>query len=354
MATSTISVSNLTLNPKEQSDFGKFIMELTFQKPELRAMHTVFEGVTMKEQIVLASALGLTGLKANGCARQSSGAQSNLSQKYWEPAGIEDTFENCQAEINGLFKAYYDKITEYREKYDITGSDEQLFIARLVEEAMNNTIYRAIWFADTDVAASDADTAGLKDGDNTVFFDYFDGLWKQIFEGVSDNLIKRIDISAQQSAETVSAANAYANILAVYKAADGRVRGDVNSKFYVDGQTFLGLMEYMQTESVNFTLEYTENGFQTVKFLGHEVINMEGIWDSNLQYFEADATDHAAYLPHRIVFTMPSNLPIATLNEDDMTTLESWYNQDERVNKVAYGFSLDAKVIDEKLIVVAY
>lgn len=353
MAT-TISVSSLTLNPKEQSDFGKFIMELTFKKPELRAMHTVFEGVTMKEQIVLASQLGLTGKKANSCERQSSGAQSVLTQKYWEPVGIEDTFVNCQAEIDGLFKAYFDKINEYREKYDITGSDEQLFIARLVEEAMNETLYRAIWFGDTDVAASDADSAGLIDGDNAYAFNYFDGLWKQIFDGVSGSSIKRVDISAQQSTETVSAANAYANILAVYKNADGRVRGDLNSKFYVDGQTFLGLMEYLQTESVNFTLDYTENGFQTIKFLGHDVINMEGVWDKNLAYFEADSTNHGAYLPHRIVFTMPSNLPIATLNEDDMSTLESWYNQDERVNKVAYGFSLDAKVIDEKLIVVAY
>lgn len=347
---STISVSSLTMNPKEQSDFAKFVVELTFQKPELRAMHQVFEGVTMKSQIVLASQLGLTGKKANGCERQSSGAQSVLSQKYWEPVGIEDTFETCQAEVDGLFKAYFDKIKNYREMYDITGSDEQLFIASLVEESMNDTIARAIWFGDTDVAASTSDTAGLIDSDNAYAFNYFDGLWKQIFEGVSGSTITKVDLTGV----TPTAAEAYKAIFDVYKAADGRLRGNTDAKFYVSGKMFLGLMEYMQTESVNFTLDYTLNGFPVIKFLGHDVINMESIWDKNLQYFEADSTNHGAYLENRIVFTIPANIPVATLNEGDMDTLESWYNQDERVNKTAYGFTLDAKVIDEKLITVAY
>lgn len=349
MAT-VIDVQNLSLNPKEQGDFAKFIMELTFQKPELRAMHQVFTGVTMQEQIVLASQLGLTGMKANGCERQSSGANSVLSQKYWNPVGIEDTFETCQAEVDGLFKAYFDKIKNYREKYDITGSDEQLFIAKLVEESMNETINRAIWFGDTDVTASGSGSAGLIDGNNAYAFNYFDGIFKQIFDGVTAGTITKIDLSGV----TPTAAEAYKAIFDVYKAADSRVRGNLDAKFYVSGKIFLGLMEYLQTESVNFTLDYTLEGFPVIKFLGHDVINMEGIWDRNLEYFEGDADTHEAYLPNRIVFTIPSNIPVATLNEDDMKTLESWYNIDERVNKVAYGFTLDAKVIDEKLITVAY
>lgn len=348
-----LNISNLTLNPKEQNDFGKFILELTFNKPELRAMHTVFEGVSMKEQIVLASQIALSGKKANSCTRQSSGKQSVLTQKYWEPVGIEDTFVNCQADMNGLFKAYFDKIQSYREKYDITGSDEQLFIANLVEEAMNDTILRAIWFGDTEVAASGASTAGLIDGNNAYAFNYFDGLWKQIFAGVTANKITKIDLSSIAGGEP-TASEALKAFDDVYRAADPRLRSNTDAKFYVSGQLYLGLMYAYRDEAFNFTLEVAENGRQVLKYFGHEIVNMEGIWDNNLQYFEADSTDHEAYLPNRIVFTMPANIPVATLNEDDMTTLESWYNQDERVNKVAYGFSLDAKVIDEKLITVAY
>lgn len=354
MAT-TINVQNLTLNPKECGDFGKFIVELAFKKPELKALHQVFTGIQMKEQIVLASQIPLSGKKANGeCTRQTSGKNSTLTQKYWEPVGIEDTFVNCQAEVNGLFKAYYDKINEYRQMYNIEGTDEQLFIAKLVEEAMTDTVARAIWFGDKDVAASASGVAGLISASNVYAFNYIDGIWKQVFAGVTAGTIDKVDISALQGSELVSAANAYSTIMNVYKKADGRLRQNTEAKFYVDGQMFLGLMEYLQTESVNFTLDYTLNGFPVIKFLGHDVINMESVWDKNLAYFEGDKDTHEAYLPHRVIFTIPANIPVATLNEDDMTTLESWYNQDERANKVAYGFSIDAKVIDEKLIEVAF
>ena len=350
---STIDVSSLTLNPKEVQDFSQIILEMTFGRPDLRAMHNVYSGVKMKSQIVLASQLGLSGMKANGCTRQSSDAQSVMSQKYWEPVGIEDTFVNCQADVDNLFKAYYDKIDNYKQMYDATASDQEAFIGNLVSEAMNETINRAIWFADTNVAASTSSAAGLVDGNNAFAFDYFDGIWAQVFAGVSGGTINRETLSIATPGQP-TAAEAYAAIFDVYKTADGRLRTNMDSKFYVSGGIFLGLVEYLQTNSVNFTLQDTFNGFQTIKFLGHEVINMESIWDKNLAYFEADSTSHDAYLPDRIIFTLPANIPVATLNEDDMSTMESWYNIDDRVNKVAYGFTLDAKVIDDKLINVAY
>lgn len=354
MATA-INVSGLTLNPKEVGSFNSFINQLVFEKPELKALHQVYRDIKMKEQIVLAGKMGLMGKKNTGtCTRQSSGASVTLTQKYWEPVMIEDTITNCQAEVNGLFKAYYDKIQEYRDRFDITGSDEFLFLAKEIEDAAVDLIYRAIWFGDTDVAASDSDTAGLKSAGNVYAFNYFDGFWKQLFAGVTGGTIDRVDITALQSTETVSAANAYATIMNVYKKADPKVRANKESKFYVDGQMFLGLLEYMQTESVNFTLDVTENGMQTIKFMGHEVVDMGFCWDENLQYFEADSTNHGAFLPHRIVFTMKENLAVGTENDEEFTNLESWYNQDDRVNKVSFGFTLDAKVLDNSLVVVAY
>lgn len=354
MATA-INVTGLTLNPKEVDSFGKFINELVFQKPELRDLHQIFEDVKMKEQIVLAGKMGLMGkINSGSCERQSSGASVAMTQKYWDPAMIEDTITNCQTEVNSLFKAYYDKIQSYRERFDITGSDEYLFLAKQVEDAMSDTIYRAIWFGDTDVTASTSSTAGLKDGNNAYAFNYFDGIWKQIFDGVTGGSIDYVDITSLQSSETVSAANAYATIMNVYKKASAKLRANKDAKFYVDGQMFLGLVEYLQTESINFTLDVTENGIQSLRFLGHEVVDMSFCWDENLQYFEADSTDHGAFLPHRVVFTIKENLAVGTGNGEDFETLESWYNQDERVNKLAFGFTLDAKVLDDSILVAAY
>lgn len=348
-----INLTNLTLNPKEAQDFRSIIMKASMESPALKALHNVQEGVTMKEQIVLADKLGLSGKKDSGCERPASGSTSMFSQKYWEPQAISDTWTLCQNEVNGLFKAYFDKINSFKQRFNIEGSDEAMFLATLVSKAASDTIFRAAWFGDKDVAAATAGTAGLKTAANTVYFDYFNGIWKQIFTGVSGGTINKVDLSSITT-ETVSAAEAYDAFMKVYKAAPGALRSNPDAKFYVTGQMFLGLVEYLQTESVNFTLDYTLDGFESVKFLGKTVINCESIWDDTIALFVEDTTDNDVLYPHRIVFSTPSNLPIGTLNEGDFNEVEAFYDRVSRTNLISFGFSLDSKVLDENMIVVAY
>lgn len=347
-----LNLQNLTLNPQEVTDFKQIVMKASMENPALRSMHNVMEGVTMKEQIVLADKLGLSGLKSDGCERQAATSTSTFSQKYWEPVGIESTWSICQAEINGLFKAYYSKIDSFKQMYNIEGSDEAMFVAQLISKAAYETILRAVWFGDTDVAAADSDSEGLIDGNNTVYFDYFDGIFKQIKAGVSAGTITKVSLSGITT-PTVSASEAYSAMMNVYKSAKGALRSNPDAKFYVTGQMFLGLIEYLQTESVNFTIDYTLEGFERIKFLGKDVINMEGAWDDTIAMFVEDTTDNKVLNPHRIVFTTPSNIPVATTSVKDFDEIEVWYNQDERTNKMAIGFTLDAKVLDEEMIVIA-
>ena len=82
---------------------------------------------------------------------------------------------------------------------------------------------------------------------------------------------------------------------------------------------------------------------------------METVWDLVLfPYFYDNTVNQAYYLPNRIVFTIPENIPIGTLNESDMTNLKMWFSDDDNKYKTKYGFSEDAKVLEEYLIVVGY
>lgn len=348
-----LNLQNLTLNPQEISDFKQIIMKASMENPAITALHNVQEGVKMKSQIVLADKLGLNGLKSTGCARTESTAMSTLTQKYWEPAQIEGYFEICQQEVDGLFKAYSSKIKSFKDLYDIEGSDEAMFVAHLISRAASDTIMRAVWFGDTNVAAATSSTSGLVDGTNTVYFDYFDGIFAQIFAGVAGGSIKRTSL-ASITTQTVTAAQAYSAVLNTYKSASPELRANSDAKFYVTGQMYLGLVEYLQTESVNFTLDTTINGFESVKFLGKTVVNCESIFDSTMQLFNTNSTDGKVLFPHRIIFTTPANIPVGTLSSGDFENVEIWYDQNARLNKMAYGVSLDAKVLDETLITVAY
>ena len=358
----TIDLSSLTINPKEQGDFGKFVMERTFMRPELKAVHAVVTGVKMKEQIVLASAMGLSGKKANGCSAVSSGAGSVLTQKYWEPASIEDTLSTCIKSQNGMFKAYFDKITKYKDTYDMTGSDEELFILALVEDAVKATIGRAVWFGDKSVANATSSAAGLipVSPTNTWAFDYLDGLWKQAFTAVGNSTLTRVTISentptgSPASIAAMTAANAYGYIKSVYEQADPRLRNDLNAQILVDGKTFQAYCNYLIDKGTHYDINYTLEGLPTVKYLGHNVVNMETVWDSNNEYFENNTAQQLANLPYRIFFAAPANIPVATLAEEDFGEIESWYDRGDKTNYTRYGFYLDAKLVDEKLAVVAY
>lgn len=363
-----IDITGLALNPQEVQEIQEFIIEKVFSRPELLALHGIQTGVKMKEQIVFASQFGKTGLKENGaCARQSSDPSSTLTQKYWEPIGIEDTLVHCNRELNQLFKAYFTKIQQYKDNYEIEGTDLQVFFSILMLESMQRTIWRAAWFADTAVAAADAGNPGVKVAGDVAFYDYFDGLWKQIFDGVTATDIKRYTDATAGGITDLNSKTTTAEQLAlaegdavkwfegVWRLADPRLKADMAAQFYVSNAIFENYRQYLQSKGENFTIEYTEEGFRSLKWNGKNVVNMETVWDLDLfADFVDNTTNNAYYIPNRIVLTVPANIPVATLNENDFTELEMWYDQDNRQNKLAYGFSLDSKVLEEYMIVVGY
>ena len=228
----TIDITNLTLNPEEVTSFAAFVYERTFKRPNLNRLHPVFSGVKMKEQIVFASLMGLSGLKSDGsCDRKSSGVKSILTQKYWDPQGIEDTLINCQKDIDSLFKAYSSKMKKYLDEYNFTGSEQERFLAIMFEETITPLIWRAAWFGNKSAAIATAGTSGLKNVDLIPFFDYIDGFWVQIFEAVTAGDVKRYEIAENllttPAAQTTLSAGRYIDFFdGVFYIADDILKDD--------------------------------------------------------------------------------------------------------------------------------
>jgi len=158
---SAIDISGLTLNPLETENIADFIVEKLEQDPVLGTIHQVWRGVKVKEQITFAQRPGLTGIAPSGCTLPNSGATAVMTEKYWEPEKVSDTLIHCQEDVNALFKAYYRKVNQYAELFDITGSDlEKLLMVMLSDTAMKS-VWRLAWFGDKSVAGSEAAAAGL-------------------------------------------------------------------------------------------------------------------------------------------------------------------------------------------------
>ena len=356
----TINISGFTLNPQEAQTISEFVFQQMIEQPSLTAIHRVWTGVKMKEQIAIVNRLGKSGILDSTCARPVSGAGATVSEKFWEPGNIGDTFINCANDMNGLFKAYFGQINSYAQKFNIEGSDLEKLIIAMVEDAMMKATYRVAWLGDKAVAAAGAATAGLKVAGNAKFYNQIDGLWKQIFAGVTATTIKKVAISENQEDTlalqlTLAAGKAKTYLDSVWKLANPTLQANPNAQFLVTGEVYQNYYDYLMSKGIAYDINLQINGLPVLKYNGRNVINMNTIIDIDLQAdFVENTTTNAGYLPNRIVFTAPENTPIATLNDGDLSTVESFWDQVTRQNYTAYGFTLDAKVVDEEQIVVAY
>ena len=356
----TIDISGYTLNPLEQAELSKFIVKQFMQQPTVSQIHMVWQGVKMKEQIALVGRMGKTGILDTACARPTSGTVIPTSQKFWEPANIGDTFINCAASMNSLFKAYFSKINRYAEKFNIEGSDLDKLIIAMVEDSMSKAVLRFAWFGDKAVPTAGAAVAGLKVAGNAKFYNAIDGLWKQIFAGVTATTIKKVAISENAQLTlplqlALAADKARTTFDAMYALATPELRANPDAFILVSGNLFQNYYQSLVSNGQVYDINILQNGLQTLSYLGKLVINMETVWDTDLfADFVDNTTNNAGYLPNRAVFSHANNLPIATLNEGDLSLIESFWNNIDRQNYTAYGFSIDAKVIQESEIVVAY
>lgn len=359
----TFNESNLTLNPLEQEDVSKFIQMKIAQQPLLTNIHDLVTGVTMKEQIVIVGRMGKTGIADPNCTLPNSGATVAFSEKYWEPSNIGDTFVNCIAAMNGLFKGYFKKITTYAEKFDMEGSDLAKLMVIKIEESLSQSIPRHAWFGDKSVAAAGAAAAGLKVAGSAQYYNVINGLWKQIFAGVTATTIKKVSIATENGQITtalqltLAAGRAKAILESMYAAATPNMRSDFSNQFLLSGALYENYYQTLVSANTLDSQSDIVNGISVIKFRGFNVINMETVWDADLfADFVNNTTNNAYYLPNRAVFTAPSNIPVATLEENSLASVESYYYKSDtkKANVTTFGYTLDAKVLVEEDIVVAY
>jgi hypothetical protein len=246
------------------------------------------------------------------------------------------------------------------DKFDIEGSELETFLALLVENSIARTVPRAIWLGDTSVAAATSATAGVISSDSIKFYNYIDGIWTQLIAAATSGDVERVEITKnalgttalQETLEDGFSDNLFEDMWAK---ADSRLRSQMNAQFYVSNGIWQNYRKYLKSKGENFTIEYTMEGMQELSWNGRKVINMETVWDVDLKAdFVTDTTDNTYYLPNRAILTVPENIPYASLNDGDFSELETWYNRDERLYKMAVGFTLDAKLLENYMAVVAY
>lgn len=350
--------SGFSFNPKELEELSQVINELTFADPALNALHDINQGIKYKEQIVFAGRIGLLGKKVTGCTPNAIDGIS-LTEKIWDPADIDFRLEHCSADVNVQDKLLRQMSRMNPDFYTIfEGSQNVLgqFLVAKVIEGWQENLLRQVWFCDVD-ADTIANGGVLTNGTDADFFNMFDGLFKQIFAEVSSGDKNYVAITKNAGAtyalQALASGDAIATLKAMYNAADSRLLGMTDKKFYVtrtlwDG--YLNDLEDIQNQGAGNTL-INENGQVTLTYRGVEVVNME-VWDRTIDAYQNNGT--VWNLPHRAVLTTPMNIPVGTLAEGDFGQVDAFFDRTLKTNFIDGVYTLDAKHLESYLTVAAY
>lgn len=344
-------ISALTLNPQEVTDVSAAVVEQVFIQNDLNEINDIQTGIQMKEQIVFVGQLGVGGEALTGCTPAEQDALV-FTQKYWDPALIAGRFTNCQNDLNKLFKLFQKAEKANPDFFDKENKPEMNMLAAAIIESIKTSVHAKAWYSDT--AADDfAGGGNFTNGTNLGLFNQIDGLWKQIFaDGTAYRYTIAENAGVSYAAQALADGKGFTILKDLYNGADPRLLGNPDAKFVVTRSIWDNYLDYLEsTQNSGGFIEVTEDGRQMLKYRGYPVI-MNNEWDRLQNLYQNNGT--VVFRPHRAVFTVPGNIPIGTLSETDLQSLESWYEKKDKSNIVDFAYFLDAKLLESYMIAVAY
>lgn len=351
--------SDLTFGDQEVMSLQECVFEDVYENPELNQFHKVIPGIVAGKKIGILGLMGMVGKSGQGCDPDSDDPTIGATEKTWTPASNTIRLEACGKDfINSFFVWGMNKGIK---KADLTNTDFFNFVQERLAFANLEALYRIAWFADTDAATvSDSPAGVLTAGTDVDYFNHIDGLWKQLLAigtANSDRVItitknSGVSYSAQEFDATdltnKVATNTFQNMR--YKA-DYRLRAKSNL-IYVATQSLADQYEKELTNAnVSYTTERLENGMTVLKSGGITVIGWN-LWDRIIRTNFDNGTTY--YKPHRAILTTTDNLQIGLEEEGSFKGVDAFYDKKSKKNFIDVEYTLDAKVIQDHLVQLAY
>lgn len=352
---------------KQISSFKEALWTQVFLNPELNSIATIVTGIKARQQVVilgLISILGKTIQKTN-CAPDVSDADIPSIEKEWNPNYIEDRFTECWKNLLEKFTVW--GLKEGIEKKDLTGTDFADFLESRILVALKESVLRFVWFGDTE-AESFTDGGHIKDGLDVRYFNAIDGFWKQFYGIVAVDSTKRVTIAknagASFAAQKFTAADTTNQVVTGYleevlgnmdERAAGGVDGNTNDTDLVFFVTKSILTQYKKERrafnNIDESYKRTEEGYDFLEFDGIRVVALP-FMDRFIKAYLSSAT--VAYQPHRIYLTAISNLQIGVESEGALEQIKSFHDNMTDLYVADIMYSIDALVVEDWKVSLAY
>jgi hypothetical protein len=359
--------SNLTFTMEEIKGIDEAIVERMFSRPQISEFHTVYDNIVKDRQIVFLPRFnGLIGKVQDGltCHPATNPGTITPTEKKWLATYIEDRFEFCFRTLLKNFFVY--ALKSGVNKSDLTGTDFMNYVADIIgDELAENLLYK-VWFNDTAAAHFNGSPAGfITNGTDLDYIDSFDGIWKQIFTIAAASPAQRVlnlntkNTQATYALQKFSAADTTNLIVTramrdMVKDADTRLSSAQNAVFLVTKSVFDQLGDertYAAGNAVSEAYRKFEDGFRSDQLDGIPVIEC-AFMDRFINQYQNSGTNW--FRPHRIVLTTAEQLGVGTESTANLNELDIFHDKKDKKVYLDLAFNLDAKFLEDYMLMTAY
>ncbi len=333
---------------------NELVWDYLYKHPALSTILTLHYDVKVNRPVGFITGYGEVGVKDTGCNSEPQPWTIQTSQMTWTPVPIEIFFTECAAQLEETL-AQFDRNTN-NNRYNLEGTPYAVVIAEVLLEAVEEFLWRATFFADTD-AANVSDGGLITNGIGVQYFNMFDGLFKQMEEQITANPEQGIAIAANTAAtKAAQKANltpqmAYDVLSALVDEVPVEIRERKDLQILVTGSVASAYRKYLS--GINGTPQQYENlvnGVQALYIEGIPVIPCR-VWDRIIKKYFDNGTTY--YKPHRALITAKANLNVGFESPESFREVSVHYDWNTKTTGFRILDAMDAKLAVPTLFVLA-
>ncbi len=348
----TINLDNLHFTADELRSLNELVVTAVLEAPALRAFHTLVTGIKNDKRIgIIPGTFGLVGKAAQSCDPVAQCLEDIAIEKTWEPKYLEVIIDMCIDEIeSSLMRMYIDCANPF----DLTKTQIFAFIQGILQKDLAKMVLRNAWFGDQ--AAANFPVGVITPGYDVAYFNVINGFWQQFAVIYAANPLQlqampgntQITYALQQSVATPLLT--YNAVNSLIDAGPSELAEQPDRVLLVTRSVFDRLRRQLQALGTAFQdYKLMVNGLEFATWDGIRIVSIP-LWDQWIRAYENNGTYWND--PHRVVYTTVSNLNIGFACNGAFENINSFYDPRSRYNRIEAVDAFDAKIIDDRLLMV--
>ena len=350
----TINLDALHFTADELRSLNELVVTAVLEAPALQDFHTLVTGIKNDKRIgIIPGTFGLIGKAAQACDPTAQCYEDVAIEKTWEPKYLEVIIDMCIDEVeSSLMKLYLDCANVY----DLTKTQIFAFILNILSKDLPKMVHRNAWFGD--VNAANVPAGVITPGYDVTFFNIINGFWQQFAAIYALNPLQ-VQAFPGNAQLTYALQGTVATPLLSYNAMNALIDGAIPELAAQPDRVLLCTKSVM--DRLRRQLQALGTAFQDYKLMinGLEFATWDGIplysiplWDEMIRTYENDTVTGRWNDPHRVVYTTKSNLNIGMACTSLFDNVNTFYDPRSRYNRIEAVDAFDAKIIDDRLLMV--